>query len=67
MKHLFAVTASAALAATGAWWTRFIAPTQTYSLPLSFGAAGQRVGELKVVTAQALAERFLAAGEKPAA
>lgn len=56
-----------ALAATGAWWTRFIAPTQTYSLPLSFGAAGQRVGELKVVTAQApRVERFLQAAWRDA-
>ncbi|HOB92905.1 MAG TPA: diguanylate cyclase [Aquabacterium sp.] len=51
-----------AAAATGAdaWWTRFIAPTQSYSLPLSFGAAHKHVGELTVVTAQApRVERFL--------
>lgn len=43
-----------------AWWTRFIAPTQTYTLPLQFGAEQKRVGELKVVTAQApRVERFL--------
>ncbi|RZS52262.1 diguanylate cyclase [Sphaerotilus mobilis] len=48
--------------ANGAWWTRLIAPTQDYSLPLTFGPARQRVGELKVVTAQApRVERFFRA------
>ncbi|MBQ0944811.1 diguanylate cyclase [Ideonella sp. 4Y16] len=43
-----------------AWWTRFIAPTQAYSLPLDYGTARQRVGELHVVTAQApRVQRFL--------
>ncbi|MDP4301476.1 diguanylate cyclase [Leptothrix discophora] len=42
-----------------AWWTRLIAPTQDYSLPLDFGPSHKRVGELKVVTAQApRVERF---------
>lgn len=43
-----------------AWWTRFIAPTQSYSLPLTVGAARKPVGTLTVVTAQApRVERFL--------
>ena len=43
-----------------AWWTRFVPPTQTYSLPLEFGTAFKRVGELTVVTAQApRVERFI--------
>lgn len=53
-------TTSAATSATDAWWTRFIAPTQSYSLPLSVGAARKPVGTLTVVTAQApRVERFL--------
>ena len=37
---------------TGAWWTRFVAPTEQYRLPLTYGPAGKRVGELLVVTAR---------------
>lgn len=52
--------APASATAADAWWTRFVAPTQSYSLPLTFGAAHKRVGELTVVTAQApRVERFL--------
>lgn len=35
---------------TGAWWARFEEPTHEYRLPLHAGPAGQRVGELRVVT-----------------
>ena len=50
-----------------AWWTRFVSPTQTYSLPLAFGPERRRVGELKVVTAQApRVERFLDAAWRDA-
>ena len=50
----------ASAGAAGAWWTRFIAPTQAYGLALEFGPERKRVGELKVVTAQApRVERFL--------
>ncbi|MGY0193889.1 diguanylate cyclase [Leptothrix sp. BB-4] len=43
-----------------AWWTRLIAPTQDYSLTLEVGPSRKRVGELKVVIAQApRVERFL--------
>ncbi len=43
-----------------AWWTRFVAATQDYVLPLDHGPTGRRVGELKVVTSQApRVERFL--------
>lgn len=43
-----------------AWWARFIEPTLTHSLPLVAGPERRRVGELKVVTAQApRVERFL--------
>ena len=49
------------LADHGAWWARFVPPTQEYSLPLQYGPAGKPVGELKVVTDQApRVERFLA-------
>jgi diguanylate cyclase (GGDEF)-like protein/PAS domain S-box-containing protein len=42
------------------WWARFIAPTLEHSLTLQYGPGRQRVGELRVVTAQALrVERFL--------
>lgn len=42
-----------------AWWTRLVAPTQNYTVPLEFGPARKRVGELRVVTSQApRVERF---------
>ena len=44
----------------GAWWARFVAPTQEYRLPLSHGPTAQRVGELRVVTAAGpRVQRFL--------
>lgn len=53
-------TNASVAAGADAWWTRFIAPTQVHTLPLEFGPARRRVGELKVVTAQApRVERFL--------
>lgn len=43
-----------------AWWTRFVAPTQELALPLEYGPARKRVGELRVVAAQGpRVERFL--------
>ncbi len=42
-----------------AWWTHLVAPTQNYTVPLEFGPARKRVGELRVVTSQApRVERF---------
>ncbi len=44
----------------GVWWARLVTPTQEYRLPLSYGPAGKKVGELLVVTARApRVEQFL--------
>jgi len=34
------------------WWARFVEPTNAYTLPLEYGAAKKRVGELRVITSQ---------------
>lgn len=44
----------------GAWWARFVAPTQEHRLSLSHGPSARRVGELRVVTAAGpRVQRFL--------
>jgi diguanylate cyclase (GGDEF)-like protein/PAS domain S-box-containing protein len=44
----------------GAWWARFVAPTQEHRLPLSHGPGAKRVGELRIVTAAGpRVQRFL--------
>ncbi len=45
---------------TEAWWTRFVPPTQAYTLTLDYGPAKKRVGELTVIADQGpLVARFL--------
>ncbi len=44
----------------GAWWARFVSPTQEHRQALSYGPDGRRVGELRVLTSQGpRMERFI--------